>query len=165
MADCCYPAAVPARRYYALLATATLIAAYGCQSAAIKANQQQLLQQQAQLDQLKQQIQALQNQHSVQSFTAPPSGACDRDLMIEAARKGGERFAAGDFTGALPYYTDAVTACSQSAHAHLNLGRTYEALDDRAEARVQYQLAAAATTDNDPATASQIKAALARFKP
>lgn len=145
--------------------SAIALAGGGCGSAAIKANQQQLQQQQAELDQLKQQIQALQNQPPPSTYAAPTPGACDRDLMREAARKGGERFAAGDFARALPYYQDAVSACPQSAVAHLNLARTYEAQHDSTDARAQYQLAADASIDDDPAIRAQARDALHRLKP
>jgi len=140
------------------------IALAGCGGAAIKANQQQLQQQQAELDQLKQQIQALQNQPTPIYAAAAP-GACDQNLMREAARKGGERFAAGDFAHALPYYQDAVSACPQSTSAHLNLARTYEALHDATDARAQYQLAADANAGSDPANRAAAGDALRRLNP
>ncbi len=144
-----------------LLVLGLLIA--GCMSDQIKANQEQLVQQQAQLDQLKQQIIALQNQRPAYSTTPPPPGSCDEAVMHEAARKGGDRFAANDFGHALGYYQDAVTACPKNARAQLNLGRTYEAMGDRTRAIEHYELAAAASaSDTDADTAAQARDALSR---
>jgi tetratricopeptide (TPR) repeat protein len=136
----------------------------GCMGEQIKANQQQLGQQQAQLDQLEQQIEALQSQRASYALAAPQAGSCDDALMREATRKGGERFADGDFTHALAYYQDAVTACPQSSRAHLNVARTDEALGNRPEAIAHYKLAIAAKgSDPDPSAVQQAQAALARL--
>src|SRR3954452_15277763 len=107
----------------------------------IKANQQRLDSQQAELEQLRQEVAALQGQHSYTS-SALPSGSCDEGIMREATRKGGERFAAGDFSSALNYYDDAVSACPASAQANLNVARAYEALGDRTNALAHYRTAA-----------------------
>lgn len=145
------------------LAVIALVLA-GCLGYQIEANQQQLAQQQAQLDQLKQQIEALQTQRASYALATPPAGSCDDSVMREATRKGGERFASGDFPRALAYYEDAVAACPQNARAHLNVARTDEALGDRPEAIAQYKLVAAATgPDSDPAAIAQAHTALARL--
>ena len=68
--------------------------------------------------------------------------------MGQATRQGGDRFAAGDFPGALGYYQDALAACPGNARAELNLGRAYEALNDKGQAMAQYQSAA---SSGDPA--------------
>jgi len=115
----------------------------GCLQSSIDANKQQLQDQQSQLDQLKQQVSALQNQRASSSYsTAPTPGGCDQAVMAAATRKGGDRMAAGDAIKALGYYQDAVTACPTSAEAQLNLGNTYETIGDRAEALQHYRLAA-----------------------
>ena len=135
----------------------------GCgQSAINEENRQLLAQQQAQLDQLKQQMAALQVQHSYTS-DAPAAGGCDRSVMHEATRKGGERFAAGDFPHALGYYQDAVTACPTSAQAQLNVARSYEAIGDRAQAVTHYRLAADATGGADADAVRQAREAIARL--
>jgi type VI protein secretion system component VasK len=101
----------------------------GCLHDAIEANKRQLDQQQTQLDQLKQQVAALQNQRAYSTTPPPPGGfGCDSAVMDAATRKGGDRFAAGDFTHALGYYQDAATACPASAQAQLNVARTFEAV-------------------------------------
>lgn len=136
----------------------------GCLGDEIKANQAQLAQQQAQLDQLKQQVAALQAQSSLSRGAAVAPGGCDETVMREASRKGGERFAASDFAHALAYYQDAVSACPANSRAQLNLARAYESLGQPAQARTHYQLAAAATSDSDGA-AKEARDALARLRP
>ena len=134
----------------------------GCLQGAIAANQQQLEQQQVELDQLKQQVAALQAQQSQPyGATASAAGACDKAVMEVATRKGGERFAASDFTRALGYYQDAATACPTNAQAQLNVARTFEAIGDRTQALAHYKLASAATGDAD--AARQAREAIVRL--
>jgi Tfp pilus assembly protein PilF len=84
--------------------------------------------------------------------------------MREATRKGGERFAASDFSGALGYYQDALTACPKSAQAMVNLARAYEAVGDRAEAVAHYKTAANASgSGTDAAAVRDARAALTRL--
>jgi len=137
----------------------------GClNDALLKANQQQLENQQAQLDQLKQQVSALQTQHPAYNYSSQTPGSCDTTIMREATRKGGERFAANDFSSALGYYQDALTACPKSAQANLNLGRAYEAVGDRAQAVTHYRIAASTSgADADPEAVRQARAALTRL--
>jgi len=150
---------------------ATLFAAFmlagalgGCLQGAIDANRRQLEDQQAQLDQLKRQVAALQSQRASYSTAPLPPGACDTAVMKEATRKGGERMAAGDATKALGYYQDAVTACPASAQAQLNLANTYESIGDRALAVQHYRLAAGAKqTDADTGAVQKAKDALGRL--
>jgi tetratricopeptide (TPR) repeat protein len=138
----------------------------GCLSDEIKQNQQQLDQQKAELDQLKQQVADLQAARQPYPTTAPPPGSCDKAVMQVATRHGGERFAASEFTKALGYYQDAVTACPTSAQAELNVARAYEALGDRGQAMDHYQRAIqSAPSDHDAAAglAKQAQQALARL--
>jgi len=137
----------------------------GCfNDALLKENQQQLENQQTQLDQLKREVVALQTQNPAYNYPSLPPGPCDANIMREATRKGGERFAAGDFSGALGYYQDALTACPKSAPANLNLARAYEAIGDRAQAISHYRTAANASGSNTDAEAvSQARAALTRL--
>jgi tetratricopeptide (TPR) repeat protein len=138
----------------------------GCLSDEIKQNQQQLDQQKAELDQLKQQVADLQAARQPYPTTAPPPGSCDKAVMQVATRHGGERFAASEFTKALGYYQDAVTACPTSAQAELNVARAYEALGDRGQAMDHYQRAIqSAPSDHDaaPSLAKQAQQALARL--
>jgi tetratricopeptide (TPR) repeat protein len=137
----------------------------GClNDAVIKANQQRLDQQQVQLDQLKQEVAALQAQRPAYNSAPLPPGACDQSIMRAATRKGGERFAASDFNGALNYYQDALAACPNSAQANLNLARTYEALGDRAQAFAHYRTAAGANgPDTNSEAVGAARAALSRL--
>ena len=137
----------------------------GCVSdAGIKANEKLLEQQQAQIDQLKQQLAVLQARRPDYGTAAPAVGSCDSAVMREAVRKGGERFAAGDFVHAIGYYQDAVTACPQNAKTQLDLARSYEAIGDRVEAAEHYRLAANASgADADADSVRQARQALARL--
>lgn len=149
------------------LAIVMAVGAAGCLSDAIKQNQQQLDQQKAELDQLKQQVADLKAaQQPSYPTTAPPPGSCDKAVMQVATKHGGERLAASEFTKALGYYQDAVTACPTSAQALLNVARAYEALGDREHAVVYYRRAvqaAPADHDGNPAVAEQAQQALARL--
>jgi tetratricopeptide (TPR) repeat protein len=149
------------------LAIVMALGGAGCLSDAIKQNQQQLDQQKAELDQLKQQVADLRAaQQASYPTIAPPPGSCDKAVMQVATRHGGERFAASEFTKALGYYQDGVTACPTSAQAQLNVARAYEALGDRDQAMDYYRRAIqAAPSDHDAAfgVSEQAQQALARL--
>ncbi len=138
---------------------AVLAAIPGCMSGEIKANQEQLAQQQAELNQLKQEVQALQARASSYQ-PSPPPGSCDESVSREASRKGGERFAAGDFGRALAYYQDAVSACPKDSRSQLNLARTYESLGNATAAIEHYRLAEAGADD---AAAKEAREAISRL--
>lgn len=137
----------------------------GCfDDAGIETNQRLLQQQQAELDQLKEQVAALKIQRPAYSTVAPPVGGCDTAIMREATRKGGERFAAGDFVHAIGYYQDAVAACPKSAQTQLDLARSYEAIGDHTSAIEHYRLAAEASgAKADADAARQARQALTRL--
>jgi tetratricopeptide (TPR) repeat protein len=137
----------------------------GCfNDAMLKANQQQLERQQSELNQLKQEVATLQTQRPANNYPSLPPGSCDTNIMREATRKGGERFAASDFSAALGYYQDALTACPNSAQANVNLARVYEAVGDRAQAVAHYRTAANASgADADAEAARDARAALSRL--
>ena len=151
-----------------ILASVYIVAASllaGCfNDALMKANQQQLERQQSELNQLKAEVATLQTQRPAYNYPSLPSGSCDMSIMREATRKGGERFATSDFSGALNYYQDALTACPNSAQANVNLARTYEAVGDRAQAVAHYRAAANASGANaDAQAARDARAALSRL--
>jgi len=129
-------------RQLAALPAAVLAAAIaaGCMQGQIDQNRRQLAEQQAELEKLDTEVAALKAAQ-VQS-TPVPVGSCDTDVSRIATRRGGERFAASDFSHALAYYQDALAACPGSARAELNLARTCEAMAQRAEAIAHYQNAA-----------------------
>ena len=139
------------------------LGASGCLSDEIKQNQQQLDQQKAELDQLKQQVADLQAARQPYSTTAPPPGSCDKAVMQEATRRGGERLAASEFSKALGYYQDAVTACPTSAQAQLNVAHAYEAMGQRDQAITYYKRAVQSAPSADAAVAEQARQALARL--
>jgi tetratricopeptide (TPR) repeat protein len=149
------------------VAIAIAFGAAGCMSDAIEQNQQQLDQQRAELDQLKQQVAELKAaQQPAYPTAAPAPGACDKGVMQAATKHGGDRFAVGEFSKALGYYQDAVTACPASAQAQLNVARAYEALGNREQAMDHYRRAInAAPSDHDagPAVAEQAQQALSRL--
>jgi tetratricopeptide (TPR) repeat protein len=151
---------IPALVY---IIAASLLA--GCfNDALLQANQRQLERQQTELNQLKQQVAALQTQRPANNYPSTSPGSCDPNIMREATRKGGERFAASDFSGALSYYQDALTACPNSAQANVNLARAYEAMGDRAEAVAHYRSAANASgADADAEAVRDARAALTRL--
>jgi tetratricopeptide (TPR) repeat protein len=149
-----------------LLALLTIIAFSGCEQNQIDANNRQLAAQQAQLDELKQQVTVLQNQSGQGSYMTPAiaPNACDAAVMKEATRKGGERMAGGNPVEAVGYYRDAVTACPSSAEAQLNLAHAYEITGDSSAALQHYRLAAAASGPNaDPAAIEKARDAITRL--
>jgi tetratricopeptide (TPR) repeat protein len=151
------------RAFVYIVAASSLLA--GCINDALsQANKQQLERQQAQLNQLKQEVADLQAQPPAYNHPSSPPGSCDSNIMREATRKGGERFAASDFSGALSYYQDALTACPDNAQANLNLARAYEAVGDRSQAVAHYRSAARARGSGVDANAvHDARAALTRL--
>src|SRR5271166_6293051 len=92
---------------------ALLLASAGC-SDQNAANEQLVAAQQRQIEQNQRDIEALQaQQQQNQSYpkTAAPPGTCDPAVAKVATTRGGQRMAAGDFSKALGYYQDALTAC------------------------------------------------------
>ncbi len=150
------------RRFAALPAAALVTAiAAGCLQSQIDQNSRQLEQQQAEIKRLSNEVAAL-NAAQVQS-TPVPAGSCDADVSRIATRRGGERFAASDFSHALSYYQDALAACPGSARAELNLARTYEAMSLRADAIAHYQAAAKGGGEGGGDAAKSARAALSRL--
>jgi len=114
----------------------------GCQSAALQANQEQVQQNQNQIEQMQKEIAELKAQQTYRT-PQPLPNSCDRDVLARATRQGGDNYASGDFSKALGYYQDALMACPGNPRAELNVGRAYEALNDRQQALNYYQQAAA----------------------
>jgi tetratricopeptide (TPR) repeat protein len=130
-----------------------------CQSAALQANQAQVEQQQKQIEQMQEQIEEVKAQ-TASHTSPPPSGSCDHDVMAQATRQGGDKFAAGDFPGALSYYQDALAACPGNARAELNVGRAYEALNDKGQAMAHYQSAASSTDPGESTAETEARTAM-----
>jgi tetratricopeptide (TPR) repeat protein len=145
-----------------LLAATLAVCAPACENAAIQANEQQVQQQQAQIEKMQQQIAALKSGQSY-STTPPAPGTCDKAVMAEAARRGGAKMASGDFTRAVGYYNDALTACPGNAQTEVNLARAYEALHESDKAIANYRLAATSTDPADASAAQEARQALNRL--
>jgi tetratricopeptide (TPR) repeat protein len=145
-----------------LLLGIIIIATSGCLFEELKANERALEAQQIEIDRQAHELATLRQQSSYEGAPAP-TGSCDRDIMRKATRRGGERFAAGDYKHALGYYDDALKACPRNAEAELNLARTYEAMEQRAPARLHYQKAVEAAGGDDLTAARQAQEALARI--
>jgi len=142
---------------------ALLLASAGC-SDQNAANEQLVAAQQRQIEQNQRDIEALQaQQQQNQSYpkTAAPPGTCDPAVAKVATTRGGQRMAAGDFSKALGYYQDALTACPNMPQGELNVAKACEALGDREHATEYYQKAAAS---GDSAVAAQANSALTRLK-
>jgi tetratricopeptide (TPR) repeat protein len=138
------------------------LASAACQSAALQANQAQVQQQQEQIEQMQKQIAELKAQQNY-SLPPPPPGSCDKEVMARATQQGGEKYASGDFSEALGYYQDALTACPENARAELNVGRTYEALNDRSQATAHYRQAASSGDPSETAAETEARTAIARL--
>jgi hypothetical protein len=88
---------------------------------------------------------------------------CDKTGMGLAARHGAEQYAAGEYTGALAYYQEALAACPASAHALVDVVRAYEALGESGMAADYYKRAIQFASTDDAAIAEQARQALARL--
>jgi tetratricopeptide (TPR) repeat protein len=157
-----------ARRVLALIALGTVaLIASGCMSDQIDATNKLVQQQQEQLEHQQQELEALQanqNQNYTPGAATPAHGGCDKEVEGVATKRGGERFAAGDFNKALGYYQDALMACPNDDQGEVNVARTYEALGNKVDAINYYRKAA----DTNSATVSdaqdEAKASLLRLQ-
>jgi len=115
----------------------------GCMGDQIDATKQLVQQQQEQLERQQHEIEALQaSQGSKPGATASTAGGCDKGVETQASQHGGDRFAAADFSKALEYYQDALSACPNDPRAEVNVARTYEALGNKIAAINHYRKAA-----------------------
>jgi tetratricopeptide (TPR) repeat protein len=148
------------------LAVATFaIVGSGCGSDQNAATNELVKQQQTQIEQLQQEIDALKsNQTSYTPGVASTSSGCDRGVEQTATKRGGERFAAGDFSKAILYYNDALTACPTDDRAEVNVARTYEALHNNSAAIKHYRKAAETNGPTVSDASDQAKAALERMQ-
>ena len=148
------------------LAVATFaLVGSGCGSDQNAATNELVKQQQTQIEQLQQEIDALKsNQPSYTPGVASTSGGCDRGVEQTATKRGGERCAKSDFNKALLYYNDALTACPSDDRAEVNVARTYEALGNSGAAIKHYRKAADSNGPTVSDASDQAKAALARMQ-
>jgi tetratricopeptide (TPR) repeat protein len=145
--------------YSVILACGLVLAAQACQSEAIKANQEMVERQQQQIEAMQREIASLKAQRTYPT-PPPPPGTCDKAVMAQATRQGGQKYAAGDFEKALGYYQDALAACPGDARAELNLARAYDALKDRDQAILHYQRAASTADPSEQSVRDEARAAL-----
>jgi tetratricopeptide (TPR) repeat protein len=136
--------------------------ALGCQNAAIEANQRQVQQNQAMIEQSQREIASLKAQQNSPAPSPSKAAACDKTVEASATHRGGDALASGDMTKALGYYQDALTACPSSSKADMNLARVYETLDNR-DAAIRYYRAAASASDSDGKSTKEAQAALGRL--
>jgi tetratricopeptide (TPR) repeat protein len=105
-------------------------------------------------------VQQWNNAADLANTTVP---TCDEAAMRTAMRHGTDRFAAREFTMALGYYQEALTACPNSAQAQFNVARAYEALGDRYMATDYYTRALQSAPSDDAAVGAQARQALERL--
>jgi len=148
------------------LAVATFaVAGSGCGSDQIAATNELVKQQQIQIEQQQQEIEAIKNrQASYTPGVASTAGGCDQGVENTATKRGGERFARSDFNKALLYYNDALTACPNDDRAEVNVARTYEALGNPGAAIKYYRKAAESNGPTVSDASDQAKAALNRLQ-
>ena len=145
----------------AILASLVLISA-SCESAALKANENTVQQNQEQIERMQREIEDLKAQQAYRT-PQPTPGSCDRDVLARATRQGGENYSSGDFNKALGYYQDALAACPGNARAELNVGRAYEALNERERALNYYQQAASSGDPTEKAAEAEAHTAVDRL--
>ena len=156
------------RRVALALAVLAFMAA-GCGSDQTEATNKLVQQQQEQIEKQQQEIEAIkasQNQSYTPGAARSPSasGGCDKQVEQVATQRGGDKFAAGDYTKALGYYQDAQTACPNDDRANVNVARTYEALGNNAQAIKYYRRAADTPGATETDAEDEAKAALERLQ-
>jgi tetratricopeptide (TPR) repeat protein len=117
----------------------------GCGSDQIEATNKLVQQQQEQLENQQRELEALkasQNQTYTPGVASSAPGGCDKDVAKVASQRGGDRFAAADYSKALDYYQDALLACPNDARAEVNVARTFEAQGNKVAAIKFYRKAA-----------------------
>jgi tetratricopeptide (TPR) repeat protein len=140
------PVTIPASRIlFALALGSFALIGAGCMGDQIDATRQLVQQQQEQLEQQQKEIEALkanQNASYTPGASASSAGGCDKAVETVASQRGGDRFAAADFSKALGYYQDALAACPNDSRAEVNVARTDEALGNKVAAINHYRKAA-----------------------
>jgi tetratricopeptide (TPR) repeat protein len=146
-------------RHRSPLSAAIIAAVFACAGCGDQnaANQKLIAAQQQQIEQNQRELEALaaqQQQNQSYPRTAAPPGTCDPAVAKVATARGGQRMAAGDFSKALGYYQDALTACPNMPQGELNVAKACEALGDREHA-IEYYKKAAASGDSTVALQAQ----------
>ena len=139
----------------------------GCMGDQIDATKRLVQQQQEQIEQQQQELEALkvnQNPGYTPGVAASSPGGCDKGVETFASQRGGDRFSAGDFSKALGYYQDALSACPTDARAEVNVARTYEALGNKVAAINHYRKAADSPGPTVSDASEEARAALERMQ-
>jgi len=140
----------------------------GCMGDQIDATNKLVQQQQEQLEHQQQELEALQaNQNTGYSpgvATSSPRGGCDKEVETVASKRGGDKFAAGEFNKALGYYQDALMACPTDERAEVNVARSYEALGNKVAAINLYRKVADSNSPTVNDAQDEAKAALLRLQ-
>jgi tetratricopeptide (TPR) repeat protein len=130
----------------ALTVATFAVAGSGCGSDQIAATNELVKQQQIQIEQQQQEIEAIKNrQASYTPGVASTAGGCDQGVENTATKRGGERFARSD-------------------RAEVNVARTYEALGNPGAAIKYYRKAAESNGPTVSDASDQAKAALNRLQ-
>ncbi|MDB5107909.1 MAG: hypothetical protein JWM69_850, partial [Candidatus Binatus sp.] len=150
----------------AVVFVCAVLSVTGCGNDTNEANQKLIAQQQASIEQMSQEIEAIKvNQNRAYTPGVPSAhGGCDSAVQATATQRGGERFAVGEFGKALAYYQDALTACPGDAKSEVNMARTYEAMGDKVSAIRLYRRAAEQSGPTVSDAQDQAKAALERLQ-
>jgi tetratricopeptide (TPR) repeat protein len=140
----------------------------GCMGDQIDATNKLVQQQQEQLEHQQQELEALQaNQNTGYSpgvATSSPRGGCDKEVETVASKRGGDKFAAGEFNKALGYYQDALMACPTDERAEVNVARSYEALGNKVAAINLYRKVADSNSPTVNDAQDEAKEALLRLQ-
>ena len=162
---------ISVRRIFPAIALAALaLVVAGCGGDQIEATNKLVQQQQEQIEKQQQEIEAIkasQNQGYTPGAATSASvspGGCDKQVEQAATQRGGDKFAAGDYTRALGYYQDAQTACPGDDRANVNVARTYEALGNNSQAIKYYRKAADTPGATETDAEDEARAALLRLQ-
>jgi tetratricopeptide (TPR) repeat protein len=139
----------------------------GCMGDQIDATNRLAQQQQEQLEHQQKEIEALkanQNASYTPGASASSAGGCDKAVETVASQRGGDRFAAADFSNALGYYQDALSACPTDDRAEVNVAHTYEALGNKVAAINHYRKAADTAGPIVTDASEEARAALERMQ-
>jgi tetratricopeptide (TPR) repeat protein len=155
-------------RFLAALAFGVLaFVGAGCMGDQIDATNKLVQQQQEQLEHQQQELEALQaNQNQSYTPGAAPAarGGCDKEVETIASKRGGDKFAAGEFNKALGYYQDALLACPNDERAEVNVARSYEALGNNVAAINLYRKVADSNGPTVSDAQEEAKSALLRLQ-
>ena len=155
-----------ARRILAALALGTLaLIGSGCMGDQIDATKE-LVQQQQNSSSTSSRNRSSQgeSESGLHARSRLRSGRMRQGVETAASKRGGDKFAAGEFAKALGYYQDALAACPNDERAEVNVARTYEALGNKVGAIKHYRKAADSNSPTVSDAQEEAKAALERLQ-